>query len=98
MTLLTSPPGLSRVSGTAGLVPAALIPGKHKSKKKKKHLLTGGGGKTEEDEGQIITLFSAQRFSYPQDLIHINYKLYKEGKSLNGTHAPSPWLRTNPAG
>lgn len=70
MTLLTSPPGLRRVSGTAGVVPGALIPGKHKSKK-----TLPTGEKRGEDEGQIIMSFSAHCFSYPQDLIHINYKL-----------------------
>lgn len=58
MTLLTSPPGLRRVSGTAGVVPGALIPGKHKSKKTlptgKK---TGGGGRRANHHVVLCPLF-----------------------------------------
>lgn len=77
MTLLISPPGLSRVSGTAGVVPGAPI----LQNINQEPLLT----ETEEDEGQTLVLSSALCFLTPKDFIHINYELDRRG-SLNVTH------------
>lgn len=61
MTLLTRPRGLRRVSGTAGLLPGALIPANHKSKEKS---ASDREREVGEDEGQIIMSFSAHCFLY----------------------------------
>lgn len=57
MTLLTSPPGLRRVSGTAGVVPGALIPGKHKSKKNPSDRGKTGGGRRANHHVVLYPLF-----------------------------------------
>lgn len=95
MTLLTSPLGLRRVSGTAGVVPGARIPEKHKSKKS---LLTGkkqGEGRRANHHVVLSPLFFLPPRSH-------SYKLQAVKSSsvwMSHTHrrrCASPWLRANP--